>query len=83
VSLHDREIAELLGRSEKVNREFNFRALIEKTKVDYDYVHLRLFDADNINGTDNGKGYSEFPMLQKLREHDLILLTEEPLEGAN
>jgi len=22
-------------------------------------------------------------MLQKLREHDLVLLTEEPLEGAN
>ena len=82
-SLHEREIAELLGRSDKVNREFNFRVLIEKTKIDFDYVHLRLFEAENLNGIDNGKGYAEFPMLQKLREHDLVLLTEEPLEGAN
>ena len=33
-SLHDRELAELLGSSERVNRQFNFPVIIEKTKVD-------------------------------------------------
>lgn len=83
MSQHDRAIAELLGSSEKLNREFNFKAIIEKNKIDYDYVHLRLYDADNTDGKDYGKGYMEFPVLQKMRDNDLMLFTEEPLEGVN
>ena len=30
VSVNDRAIAELLGTSEKVNREFNFKAILKK-----------------------------------------------------
>ena len=82
-SLHDKELAELLGSSERLNRQFNFPVIIEKNKVDFDYVHLRLFEADNINGIDDPRGFATFPSLQKLKENDLVLITEEPLEGAD
>ena len=82
-SMHDRELAELLGSTERLNRQFNFPVIIEKTKVDYDYVHLKLFEADNINGIEDQRGFNTFPMLQKLKENDLVLITEEPLEGAD
>lgn len=75
-TLHDRELAELLGHSERLNREFHFQAIIEKNKVEIDYVHLRLFEATNINGIEDRRGFMTFPMLQKMRENDLVLLTE-------
>ena len=53
VSQHDREVAELLGARDKMNREFSFKAIIEKTKTDYDYVHLKLFEAENIHGIED------------------------------
>ena len=80
-SLQDRELAELLGHRERIDREFSFPVIIEKSKVEYDYVHLKLFEADNINGIDDPRGFAQFPMLYKLRENDLILLSEEPLTG--
>lgn len=61
--MHDRELAELLGNNERINREFNFNAILEKNKVDYDYVHLRLFEADNINGIDDHRGFATYPKL--------------------
>lgn len=81
--MQDRELAELLGSSERSNRQFNFPCIIEKTKVDYDYVHLKLFEADNINGIDDARGFMLFPMLQKLKENDLVLISEEALEGLD
>jgi len=63
LSMHDRELAELLGNNERINREFNFNAILEKNKVDYDYVHLRLFEADNINGIDDHRGFATYPKL--------------------
>ena len=81
--MHDRELAELLGTFERANRQFNFPVIIEKTKVDYDYVHLKLFEADNISGIDDPRGFMVFPMLKKLKENDLVLISEEPLEGVD
>lgn len=83
-SIIDEGLAELIGHGKgKLNREFNFKVVIEKHKVDFEYVYLRIFEADNIHGKADPRGFSIFPMLQKLRENDLILLSEEPLEGAN
>ena len=80
--MRDRELAELLGFNERANREFHFEAILEKNKVDQDYVHLRLFEADNVQGVDDPRGFVRFPMLQKMRENDLLILSEQPLEGS-
>ena len=82
-SLRDRELAELIGNFDRYNREFHFEAVIEKEKTDIDYVYLKLREANNINGIEDVKGHPTFPMLQKMRENDLILLSEQPLEGAS
>ena len=66
-----------------MNRDFNFRVVLEKHKVDIDYVHLRLFEADNINGIQDARGFMMFPNLKMLRENDLLLLSEKPLEGTD
>ena len=46
-------------------------------------MHLRLFEADNINGIEDHRGFATFPQLNKLKENDLVLIAEEPLEGAD
>ena len=82
-SLKEKEMAEQFGIKERKDRQFNFPVILEKNKVDFDYVHLRMFEADNVNGIDDPRGFSTFPMLQKLRENDLVLITEEPLLDAD
>jgi len=74
---------ERLGTRERMDRQFHFEALIEKSKIDFDYVHLRLFEASNVTGIEDNRGFLTFPMLQKMRENDLILLSEKPLEEAD
>ena len=56
---------------------------MEKNKVDFDYVHLRIFEANNINGIENQRGFMTFPMSQKMRENDLLLISEKPIEGVD
>ena len=79
-SIHDQNLVELLGGQERGrDKQVSFKALLQRDKVDPDYVHLRVFDYDNPKGQEDRSGSVHFKSLDKLREFDILLFSREEL----
>ena len=80
-SIHDINLVELLGHgSEKIrDKQISFKAQLQRDKTDPDYVHLKVFDHDNPKGSEDRNGHVYFKSLDRLREFDILLFSEEQL----